>query len=250
MKGIISQILYASKRDALFIGTTLLIICCATVSCFLGSNALVEAQEAKIAYTAGFSRVAVILGFIIFVIFYVKRLFENREIEVILSHALSRTQILISLFVGFTAILATLIVPVFALLLLLKVNIINALLWSASVFCEGLIVLVFSLCCSLMIRSQVYSLVIGFLFYLIGRSIGTFVAYLTLSAQATIYDIGCSILKVISVCIPRLDLFGKTSWLLYGDYTVSSVGLFVAQTIIFCGLFLCAAIVDFKKKEF
>ena len=40
------------------------------------------------------------LGFIVFVVFYIKRMFENHEIEVILSHSISRTKVLIAMFCG------------------------------------------------------------------------------------------------------------------------------------------------------
>ena len=102
MRGIIKQILYASRRDALFLGTTFIVLICAGLSCFIGSNAVVEAQEARIAYTAGISRIAVMLGFIVFVVFYIKRMFENHEIEVILSHSISRTKVLIAMEKAFT----------------------------------------------------------------------------------------------------------------------------------------------------
>ena len=55
---------------------------------------------------------------------------------------------------------------------------------------------------------------------------------------------------VLSICLPRLDLFGKTSWLLYSDFSIGSIGLFLTQTLAFCGIFVFAAIIDLKKKEF
>ena len=250
MKGIILQILYASRRDALFIGTTFLVICLSVLSYFLGSMALVENQEARIVYTAGTSRIAVIIGLIIFIIFYIKRLFENHEIEVILSHSISRTKIIFGFFVGFSIIFLTLLLPVFILLLLLKTSIISALIWLLSVYLEGIVVLCFSICCGLMIKSQVLSLSSCFLLYLIGRTIGNFVAYIELSARTDILSIFASILKLISIVIPRLDLFGKTSWLIYNDISLNDFLMFAIQSIIFCGILLSVAIIDFKKKKF
>ena len=250
MKGIILQILYASKRDALFIGTTLLVICLSCLSCFLGSMALVEAQEARIVYTAGTSRIAVILGFMIFIIFYIKRLFDNHEIEVILSHSISRQKIILGFFTGFSVILLTLLLPVLLILLLLKTPITATLIWILSVYLEGLVVLSFAICCGLMIKSQVISLATCFLLYLIGRTIGNFVAYIELSAKLDIMSIFASILKLISIVIPRLDFFGKTSWLIYNDISISDFTMFVVQSLIFCGIFLSMAIIDFRKKEF
>ena len=250
MKGIILQILYASKRDALFIGTTFLVICFSALSCFLGSMALVEAQEARIVYTAGTSRIAVIIGFTIFIIFYIKRLFENHEIEVILSHSISRQKIILGFFAGFSVILLTLLLPVLLILTLLKTPFTSTLIWCLSVYLEGLVVLSFAICCGLMIKSQVLSLSTCFLLYLISRTIGNFVAYIELSAKIDIMSVFASILKVISIVIPRFDLFGKTSWLIYNDISINDCIMFVVQSLIFCGIFISMAIIDFRKKEF
>ena len=250
MKGIILQILYASRRDALFLGTSIFVLMCTAFGCFLGMNASVEASQAKIVYTAGMSRIAVIVGFIIFTVFYIKRMFENHEIEFILSHSISRTKVILALFCGFSVIILMLLIPVFVILLLLKTNITSLLIWILSLFCEELIILTFTVCCSLIVKSQVYSLLYGILFYCLGRAIGTFVSYISISTHFSFYDIICSLLKIISIVIPRLDLFGKTSWLVYNDASIIDISLFLLQTIIFCGIFLCISIIDFRKKEF
>lgn len=250
MKGIILQILYASRRDALFLGTTFFVLCCTALSCFIGSNASTETEMARIMYTAGMSRIAIIIGFIIFVVFYIKRMFDNHEIEVILSHPISRFRIILALFVGFAIILTELIVPVFVILAILKVSITSLLVWSFSLLLEGLIVLSFALCCSLIINSQVHSLVSCIIMYILGRSIGSFISYIKISFQFSFYDMLESFLKVISVFIPRLDIFGKTSWLVYNNYNMQSIAVFFLQSLVFCGIFLCISIIDFRKKEF
>ncbi len=250
MLGIILHILYAFKRDALFIGTTLATLCCAGISVFLGSNAVVEANEAKIIYTAGSSRIIVILGFIIFISFYIRRMFENHEIEVILSHSVSRIKAVLSMFVGFSIVLFFLILPIFFVLSLLNCNFVNIAIWTLSIYCEGLIVLVFALCCSLIIKSFVHSLMGCFIIYLVGRIIGSFVVYLKLAVTTNLQIFMESFLKLLSIFIPRLDLFGKSSWLIYGDYTSKGMLFFASQTLISCLVFLLLAMIDFKNKKF
>lgn len=100
------------------------------------------------------------------------------------------------------------------------------------------------------ITSQVHSLAGCVMMYIIGRVIGSFVSYISLSLKLDLYSVLSSILRVLSICLPRLDLFGKTSWLLYSDFTIGSIGLFLTQTLAFCGIFVFAAIIDLKKKEF
>ena len=249
MNGVILQILYAFKRDMLFIGTTVVVALCAGFAYFLGSNAVVEASEAKIVYMAGFSRIAVILGFIIFVSFYIKRMMENNEIAVILSHAISRGNMLLSMFVGFAVVLCCLTVPVAVILLFLKTNLLNLAIWLLSVICEGLVMLAFTLCCSLIVKSFVLSLSSCFLMYFVGRSIGSFVAYLTLTIKPDIFSIFGSILKIVSLLVPRFDICGKSGWLIYGDFVTQDILLFLLQTIVFCIGFLCIACIDLYKKD-
>ena len=250
MRGIILQILYASRRDALFLGTTFFVLLCTAISCFLGMNASVEAQQARVVYTAGMSRIAIMVGFIIFVVFYIKRMFENHEIEVILSHSISRTQIILGLFFGFTITLLTLVSPAVLILLALQVSIKSLLVWAISLILEGLIMLTFTICCALIVKSQVHSLIACVATYIVGRTIGGFVAYITLSIHFSWYSIVSSILKLASIFIPRFDLFGKTSWLIYNDYSISEITLFLMQSIVFIGIFMCISIIDFRKKEF
>lgn len=250
MKGIFLQILYAFKRDYVFVGITFITFLVSLFGIFIGSNAVVEANEAKIVYTAGLSRITIIIGFIIFITFSIKRMFDNHEIEFILSHSISRNKILISMFCGYSIILVSLIFPIMLLLILLQAKIINILFWTFSVYMEGLLVLSFSLCASLILKSFFQALTGSLFLYLIGRTIGNFVAYITLSAEFSFQTILANILKVLSIFIPRLDIFGKTSWLIYSNYSMSSFLLFTVQCVIFCSIFLLIAIIDLKNKEF
>jgi ABC-type transport system involved in multi-copper enzyme maturation permease subunit len=250
MKGIFLQILFAFKRDAIFFGTTILILLCTGFAIFLGSNAVVEEQEAKIIYTAGLSRISIALGFMSFVVFYIKRMFDSHEIEVILSHPISRYKVVIAMFFAFSVALYTLIIPIGIVLFVLKANIINTIIWCFSIYLEGLIMLSFTLCCSLIINSFVHSLSACFVMYLVGRVIGNFVAYITVKSDFGWKSILSSVLKISSIFLPRLDIFGKTSWLVYGNFSSLEVLLFTVQAVIFCCIFLCIASLDLNRKEF
>ena len=244
------HIFYAFKRDTLFVGTTFLVLCCTGLSIFLGSNAVVEAQEAKIVYTASSSRIVIMLGFVVFISFYIKRMFENREIEVILSRAVSRTKVLLSMFVGFSMTLLCLIFPVFIVLIFLKCKLSHIFIWVISLYCEGLIILSFSLCCSLVIKGFASIFLGCFTFYIISRTIGDFVVYLKMSLSTNMEIFMESVLKILSIFIPRLDFFGKSSWLIYGDFNLSLFVTFLLQTLISCSVFLIVATIDLKNKRF
>jgi ABC-type transport system involved in multi-copper enzyme maturation permease subunit len=251
MRAIILQIIKASKKDSLFLGTTLALIFVTIFALFIGSNALVEEQQMKIVYTAAIGRVVTILGFIVFIVFYLKRLFDNREIEVILSRPISRTNIVFSMIIGLSFLFTLLSIPMLLILVLfLKVNIVNALVWILTFIIEGLSVLSFTLFFSLLISSAVYSLLFSMILYLLCRIIGSFVVYLSFTVKGGFYQIAEFILKITSIFIPRFDLLAKTSWLLYGDYSFMELSLGCLQGLVFMGLMFFASVFDFKRKQF
>jgi hypothetical protein len=251
MKGIIMQILAASKKDSFFIGTALIVLAICIFSFFVGSAALVENQEMKIAYVAGFGRISAVIGMMIFITFYIKRLFENKEIDVILSRPISRVSIVVAMIVGFYLLFLITLIPIsIVLLLILKVKIISSLVWLLTVALEGFVVCCASLFFGLFIQSSVHTMIMCFAFYLLARGVGSFVAYIELGLSTSTYQMAASTLKICSIFIPRLDLFGKTSILLYNDYALNSILICIAQALVFGGLLSFGSIFEFRKKQF
>ena len=155
------------------------------------------------------------------------------------------------MFIGFAMLFVLMSLPIFLiLLLLLQVSYKYCFIWFITLLFEGFAVLSFALFYSLLIYSSVYSLVLSLLTYLIARIVGSFVAYITLSIKGGFYIIVASLLKIMSIVIPRFDLLTKTSWLLYGDYTFHEVFFAILQVVTFTGLLISASIYDFKRKEF
>lgn len=256
MYGIILQILKSAKKDSLFLGMTIATIIVTMISFFLGATALVEEWEMKVVYAAGFSRLVLMLGMIVFISFYVKRLFENGEIEVILSRPISRTKIVLSIIIGFSMLFTLLMVPISLILVsILEVKIKYCAVWILTVLLEGFMVVGFSTFFALLVASSVHGLLISFAVYGTSRVIGSFVAYIHVhsvvdTVKGGLYSISEGVLKAISVVFPRLDLFGKTSWLLYGDYTMSSLLTVFAQFAVFSAVIFFAIIFDFRRKQF
>jgi hypothetical protein len=49
--------------------------------------------------------------------------------------------------------------------------------------------------------------------------------------------------------LPRLDLFGKTEWLLYG-FDAHGVGIFLMQSAVYIPLLLMMGLYDFTRRNF
>lgn len=250
----VRYILLTALRDWLFIGLFIAIFIAFAVSAFLGSTALIEEGQMTASYASGSTRVILLIGLIVFVCFHVRRAFENREIEVIISRPISRPVFVFAYWLGFAFVSLLLIVSLmFAMAIFLNVNISGLMYWGLSLMLEAFLVIAFALFASLILRSAVTSVLLCFCFYFISRMMGFFLFILEKPYLFKGFDFGfitAKILYVISVILPRLDLYGKSEWLLYGVAGDTNFYIFVPQSLIYVPFLLTMAVFDFKRKQF
>ena len=255
MTTIIRYTLITALRDWLFTGLILLVAMAYGLSVFTGSAALVEQTQMSIAYFAGSSRIVLMVGLIVFVCFHVRRLFDNREIESMLSKPISRGQFVIAYWLGFVILALAAVIPVILIMLTIYTpNFVGLLYWASSLFLEISLVLAFALVAALILNSAVSSVMASFAFYFVSRLMGFFVAALgsssTLLSQGKIGEVMSFVLKTISAVVPRLDLYAKSSWLIYGVEGQSDLWIFQIQSVVFIAFLLAMAVFDFKRKQF
>jgi hypothetical protein len=77
MRTNIRYILTTAMRDRLFIGLLLAVAAAAYISSVLGSTAMLEPQQMTLAFTAASSRLILMVGMIVFIVFHVRAAFEN-----------------------------------------------------------------------------------------------------------------------------------------------------------------------------
>lgn len=250
----IRYILLTALRDWLFTAVTAGVFLIVSLSLFLGGTALVEKQELALVYSAGASRIFVMVGLMLFVCFHVRRAFENREIEMFLSKPMSRLSFLICYWLGFS-VLALL----FVLLLILSVGLLfgadpaGIAVWSLSLFLESMIVTAFALACALILSSAVSAVLACFAFYTIARLMGFMLAFLdkpgALADFTSTHGIMDYTMAATAMLLPRLDLFGKTEWLVYG-FDGQGLWIFFVQAAVYVPLLLCMGLYDFSRKQF
>lgn len=255
MKTIIRYTLLTASRDWLFIGLAVIIFMAYSMSVFMGSTALVEQSQMSLAYFAGASRLVLVTGLIVFVCFHVRRSFENREVELILSKPISRTQFVVAYWLGFAALSVIAVIPVLLILILLNnPDIIGLLYWGVSLVLEITLTLAFAMLAALILKSAVSSVMSTFAFYLASRLMGFFTAALdnpnSLMGEGTWGRFLEYIMKIISTIIPRLDMFAKSEWLIYGVNGQNDLWIFQAQSAVYILLILAVAVFDFKRKQF
>lgn len=255
MLPILRYTLLTAKRDWLFIGLIIMLLMAYGLSVFMGSTALVEAQQTTLTYFAGTGRIILITGLILFICFHIRRSFENREIESLLSKPLSRAEFILGYWFGFfiLAVLATL--PLLLVMsILLKPDIGGLLLWGGSLILEAAIMVAFALLAALILGSAVSAVMGCAAFYLISRLIGFFIAAINnpsaLMSSGIPGKIMEFVLQVISIILPRLDQYAQSKWLVYGIAEQSDIWVFPLQSLIFIPLLLFMAMYDLKRKQF
>ncbi len=257
MKPILKYILLSGTRDRLYLGLFISLIVTFSLSIFLGSTALVEEQQMTTAYIGGLSRAVLIVGTILFVCLNINRAFENKEVEFILSKAISREQFILSYLAGFFIAAFLIIIPlVSAILLVTKANKFGLLIWSLSLLSELMIMISFALLASLILKNSFSSIMASIGFYIISRLMGMFVMAINLPAKVNSETFEFSarsfglMLKLLSVIFPRLDLFGQSEWLNYGITDFGNLKIILFQSLIYIPLMIFMAFHDFKKKQF
>ena len=249
---LVSYIIATALRDRLFLAFLVLTALAAGVGMFIGGAAIVEKRELSIVYVATATRLIMVVGLVLFVCFYLRRAFESREVELMLSRPLSRTAFVLAHVISF--ILLALVAAVIAMIVVGAVARPEAealLRWSLSLWLECCIMVLTALFFSLALPSAVANVLACFGFYVLSRMIGllTGIAQSTTADSPVLHFVG-QVMEAISIVIPRLDLFGQTSWLIYGVGGEIGLSVIALQALVYAPLIVAAAIFDMQRWQF
>lgn len=241
-------------RDRLFASMLVALALIALVCSFIGDKTVVEGSETVSALAGFSSRLLVIAGLSLFVAVHVRRTFENREILLLLSRPMSRPGLVVAYWASFSAIAALTVVPAAVAIWLVGQPDLGGLVWWAvSLALEAMLMVAIALFFSLTIGSVVAAAAGTLGFYILGRGIGVFTAIATgefRSADTGLDQAVNSAIGYIAWIVPRLDLFGQSSWLVYGAPEAGMIVLIAAQALVYTALIVTAAIFDFERKRF
>ncbi|NBO18204.1 MAG: hypothetical protein EBV03_03070 [Proteobacteria bacterium] len=249
----IRYILITALRDWLFIGLMASIIFATAISATLGSTAFLEQKEMTLTFAAGSSRLILMVGLIVFVCFHIRSAFDTKEIDVILSRPISRSNLVIAYWLGFAFVALLLTGPIVGIIGLIGVQSGSGYIaWALSLLLETFLVVALALFSSFTLRSAVTSVLATMGFYVLSRMMAFFIV--TSQSGMVSGDFKFSILKyalqAISTLVPRLDLFAKSEWLIYGYNSSQDWLVFVVQVAVFVPLLVLASIADFRRKQF
>jgi ABC-type transport system involved in multi-copper enzyme maturation permease subunit len=250
----VKYILLTALRDRLFVGLIAAVVLAALISGELGYTALVEELEMTLSYAAATSRLILIVGITIFTCFHIRNAFDTKEIDVILSRPISRQNLVLSYWMGFSVVATFLVLPTVGIIGLLGVLSYDGYLgWAISLLLESWLVVALSMFAAFTLKSAVSSVMASLGVYVLSRMIGLFLATSEsgmLFREENVNIVIKFVIDIVSIIMPRIDFFAKTEWLVYGITNLQDWWQFGMQALIFIPLLLFAAMIDFARKQF
>jgi len=257
MFALFRYVLLTASRDWLLMGVLAVVAACYGLAVFTGSAALTEKLQTSTVVFAGMARMATALGMVVFICYHIRRSFDNREVEAFLSKPLSRFGYVFGCWAGYVALTLPPLLFIGAMLALGGSHPTGLVLWVASVFCELALLTAFATLAALILGGAVTATLASVMFYVMSRLLGYFISVMQdefhgsgkLSSGTTGWlEAG---MNATSALLPRLDLFGRTSWLVYGpEEGAAGWHFFILQAAIYASILLFMAQFDIKRKQF
>jgi ABC-type transport system involved in multi-copper enzyme maturation permease subunit len=253
MPTIIRFVLLTALRDRLFAVLILLLIIAIGISSGLAKTSMIEQHEMTLSFSSAVARLLLAIGLIVFVCFHIRQAFDSKEIDVLLSRPISRAGLVIGYWLGFSVVTAALVaVNAVVLSLLSPLSLVGFAAWAGSLLLEMWIVVAIALFASMTLRSAVSSVMASLVFYVAGRMMGFFLA--TIQGRFVFETpwlnlLSKYIIEGVSMITPRLDLYSKSGWLIYGAESADWT-LFAIQSLSFIPLLLAVTILDFNRRQF
>lgn len=243
-------VIKAAIRDRLILSLIAVCVVGVSLSLFLGSAAINEKDQFVSVFASGGLRFVGLLGLVLFVVFFIRRAFDSKDVDYILSRPISRSQFIFSHSLAFMTLAALIAGIVTGVVFVASPNVDQAglSLWGTSVFAEYAIMACAALFFSMILSSATTSFMACFGFYLLCRMMGQILGIIDagLSREQDLINI----MQVISILMPRLDLMGQTSWLIYGVQGAVGYGFVWAQMAAYVLVLNAAAQFDLMRRQF
>lgn len=248
---LVKYVLMAALRDKMIMTLLVALVVGACLGIFLGSAAVIEKDQFSVVFTASGLRLLSVFSLVLFVIFFVRRSFENKDIEFLLSRPVGRLSLLLSYSVAFACLSVliggAMILPLYAVAPHLLSY--GHGIWILSLIVENIIMVNAALFFAMYISSAATASIVTMGFYVLSRMMGQLLGIVdsSLVDSAGPYSMA---LQLVSVFTPRLDLLGQSGWLIYGVQETQDIWFVILQGAVFSFLVFCAAMLDLVKRQF
>lgn len=244
--------LMAALRDKIILSFLVLAGLGISLSIFLGSAAIIEQEQFSIVYAASGLRFVGVLGLSLFVVFYIRRAFEDKDIEFLLSRPVSRPVFILAHSLAFSLIALIMAVIVCACVFLTVPQEITQghMLWGFSILMEFIIIVNASIFFAMVLPSATMASMAVLAFYALSRMMGQLLGIAAEMTYSSMFQAMGQIMDIISVFIPRLDLMGQTSWLIYGVQDDVGFLLILLQGVLCSVVLVLASMIDLVRRQF
>jgi ABC-type transport system involved in multi-copper enzyme maturation permease subunit len=251
---IIKYILTAALRDKLLLSVVAVAALGICLSLFMASSAVIEQDQFTLVYMGSSLRILGLIGLVLFTIFFIRRLFDSRDIEYLLSRPISRLTLMLSssaafslLAIGSALLLGMIVGGVAAS----SGHVSGVALWFVGIAAEYVVMVNVALFFAFVLTSPITAGMATLGFYLLARMNGQLMGIIQNSGNSFPgQQLLNNIMNMVSMLMPRLDLMTQTSWLIYGDGGVQDYLFIFVQTGIFLALILTAATIDLVRRQF
>lgn len=248
---LIKYVLLAAIRDKLIISLFVLLLLGSSIAIFLGSAAVIEKDQFTLIFTAAGLRLISVLSLVLFVVFFVRRSFESKDIEYLLSRPIGRIKIIFSYAAAFSILAIIISIAVSMAVYSVAPHLYSDahILWMISIGMESIIMVSVALFFAMYISSAATATMSTLGVYVLGRMMGQLLGIID-SPLVDSQGVYAMALQLVSVITPRLDLLGQSSWLLYGVDNEYGLIYAIAQGAVFSFLVLLCASIDFVRRQF
>ncbi len=245
-------IIQAAVRDKLFWSIFGALAIVFSLSYFFGSTTLSEGAGFAIVFTAFGARLFGVVCITLFTINYIRRSFDARDIEYLLSRPIGRVGFVLTHAAAFStlAVMASFLLGGLVALLELKNSSGGVPLWWFSITVEFIIMANVAMFFAFVMKSATACSLVVLAFYLLTRIVGQILGIIALNEGGGVIRFASKVMEFISIFLPRLDLMGQTKWILYGMPESISFGFIAAQGLVFCLMIICATAIDLKRRQF
>jgi len=248
---LVKYVLLAAARDKLILSMLVVFAVASSLAIFLGDSAVTEKDQFTLIFAASGLRIISVIGLVLFVVFFVRRSFDSKDIEFLLSRPIGRVKLIVSYAFAFSIMSVCVGGAVAVTLYALSPHLFSQghIVWTASIISELIIMVNVAFFFSMYISSAASASMATMGLYVLGRLMGQLLGIIDsdLIDSEGMYAMA---LQLVSVVTPRLDLLGQTSWLLYGVDNQYGILFAIMQGAVFSALILSAASLDFFKRQF
>lgn len=248
---VIGYVFKSALRDKLVASMFLTLVATLSISIFMGSSAITESDQFTFVFTSSALRLIGVIGITLFTVFYVRRMYERKDIDYMLSRPISRLGFILSHAVSFIAIASIIAIAVGAVIGAITVSAANAAIgyWVLGVWIEFVLVATAAMFFSMILTSPAAGTMATLGLYILGRMMGNLLGVIDAGEFETGFSILTIVMQIVSIIVPRFDLLVQSGWLVYGEVSMS-LFFMIGHCLSLLALFIVAAWIDLQRKQF